>query len=300
MKANAFALLDGDDEDVEAKYAGTRDRSNVDKAPAAKATAQGKAPARPPALVGSGAAGSSGAGSSSNAGSSMVANGGAPQRREYNAGARPYQGNNRRPDFSDREAFRRSFQKVSIESNGTVVLRLHETDIVKVWPNGDVILNTGTWFTAKTMGSMNDALKHFGMVVEVVDNPVTKGVWKVYDGHSKYYRFADNMKVPAAEDADRGRAAKLLEAYDMAVPAFLRPRPVQQAPPAAQQHNTALAAAAGLATGPGLAPAGGSCFCACCSWGGRHQGCHPVSIQRPGVQLWWASSCPQQKQSLYG
>jgi hypothetical protein len=80
---------------------------------------------------------------------------------------------------SDRFEFRRKAQKVFV-SQGDVILRLHETDIVRVKANGDVVLSTGGWATHKTMTSMNDALELFGMWVEQQPGTdITRGRWQV-------------------------------------------------------------------------------------------------------------------------
>ncbi|WIA38369.1 hypothetical protein OEZ86_001699 [Tetradesmus obliquus] len=66
----------------------------------------------------------------------------------------------------DRFEFRHKSQKVWVDrTTNDVILRLHETDIVRVRPNGDVTLSTGGWATHKTLQSMNDALWLFGMFV---------------------------------------------------------------------------------------------------------------------------------------
>lgn len=129
-------------------------------------------------------------------------------------------------DRSDRRAFRRNAQVVTIEpSTNTVVLRLHQTDIVKIKPNGDVILNSGGWKTVKTQESMNDALEPLGM--KVTGHPYDG--WIVDDGHDNRYRYADDMLVPHKTDEDRYRASIMLEEYGVTVPAALRPREITSA-----------------------------------------------------------------------
>jgi hypothetical protein len=231
--SNAFALLAGsdDDEDIESKYTTkkakqqlqqqkAREEAEKQRRAAAQAQAEAQAQAqRVAASLFSGASSSSSSAAAPAAHNTSPANGaGSSARQSVRQAAR---------DRGDSRTFRRTFQKVFVENNtNTVVLRLHETDIVRVKPNGDVMLNTGGWKTWKTMQSMNDVLELFDMAVSSSNGPVVAGNWIVEDGHGRRYRYADNMLVPAGAEEDRHRARILLEEYEVPVPAALVPRQV--------------------------------------------------------------------------
>jgi hypothetical protein len=88
-----------------------------------------------------------------------------------------------------------------------VVLRLHETNLVRVRPNGDVLLNTGGWATHKTLRSMNDALQVFGMVVESETFNVPAGRWRVRDADGNTTLYYNSKNSPAITIPARGSSA---------------------------------------------------------------------------------------------
>jgi len=275
--SNAFALLEAsDDEDIESKYmtkkakqhlqqqkakeeAEKQKREEAEKqkrAVAVQANAQAQAQRVAASLfsVPSSSSGTSSAAASAPQGSNQsnanhYTNGaGTSSRQTQRQAAR---------DRGDSRAFRRTFQKVFVENNtNTVVLRLHETDIVRVKPNGDVILNSGGWTTWKTMQSMNDVLELFDMAVASTGGSVNAGNWIVDDGHGKKYRYADNMLVPAGAEEDRHRARIVLEEYELPVPAALVPKPVTTTarPPTTIAPQTPAASRPPVAAG-GSSPA---------------------------------------------
>ncbi|WIA18072.1 hypothetical protein OEZ85_009553 [Tetradesmus obliquus] len=93
----------------------------------------------------------------------------------------------------DRFEFRRKSQKVWVDrGTNDVILRLHETDIVRVRPNGNVTPSTGGWATHKTLQSMNDALRLFGMFVGSTSKFVPQGDWVVYDTDGQTFPYPNN------------------------------------------------------------------------------------------------------------
>jgi pyruvate/2-oxoglutarate dehydrogenase complex dihydrolipoamide acyltransferase (E2) component len=144
--------------------------------------------------------------------------------------------------------FRRKSQRVFVDRpTGDVILRLHETDIVRVTPRGDVILSTGGWATRKTLSSMNDALELFGMWVESLVRSETQGQWQVTDSDGSVHPYINNRQnfmttIRAKSADDRQRAEWLAEAYEI-------PYTPRAAPP------PAAAAAAAAPSGPRVAAA---------------------------------------------
>jgi hypothetical protein len=158
-------------------------------------------------------------------------------------------------NYGDNPEFRRKSQKVFVDRlTNDVVLRLHETDIVRVRPNGDVILCTGGWATHKTMHSMNDALELMDMWVESSGN-IPRGNWLVYDSDGSVIPY-DNDKInyvitiPGKSSEARQRAQWLAEAYNVAYtpgggqpqqPQGPRPRVMSGPPPPVPQQAAAAA-----------------------------------------------------------
>lgn len=166
----------------------------------------------------------------------------------------------------DNPEHRRRAQQVFVDrATNDVILRLHETDIVRVRPNGDVILSTGGWATHKTLNGMNDALELFDMWVEARDNQPPRGNWQVYDIDGTIIPYTNNkvnyiITINATGEDAHNRCRWLAEAFN--VPYAPRapagqarivsapPRPVQQTPaailPAAVPQRTANTGPAAL------------------------------------------------------
>jgi hypothetical protein len=53
--------------------------------------------------------------------------------------------------------------KVITQDDGTVVVRLHRTDVVTLFTDGTVVLNTGGWDTVTTRARMNQAANQLGL-----------------------------------------------------------------------------------------------------------------------------------------
>lgn len=76
--------------------------------------------------------------------------------------------------------------------DGTIAVRLHQTDIIQYKPNGDIILNSGGWRTVTTKARMNEYLpRPYGVLQE-------KGVWYVQitpNGWNKDLVYNDEMTL---------------------------------------------------------------------------------------------------------
>ena len=73
---------------------------------------------------------------------------------------------------------------------GYVYIRLHNTDIIILWPNGDYILNSGGWETVTTQERIN----RFSPGAQVYSDG--SGNWEVHTAIDSA-RFEDGMIIPA-------------------------------------------------------------------------------------------------------
>lgn len=168
--------------------------------------------------------------------------------------------------------YRRRSQRVTVDRpTGDVILRLHQTDIVRVRPNGDVILSTGGWATLKTLSSMNDALELFGMEVKAGRGGFSAGNWTVTDSDGSVHDYTNDKThyittIRSKGADDRQRAQWLAEAYEVpyhppaapaAAPSGPRIAAVSAPPPAASNNagTAARAATNGVGAGGGTAAA---------------------------------------------
>lgn len=180
---------------------------------------------------------------------------------------------------------RRRAQRVMVDRpTGDVILRLHETDIVRVTPNGDVILSTGGWATDKTLASMNDALELFGMWVDTTSRNIQAGSWTVTDSDSTVHNYHNTktnyvITIPSKGGDDKQRAEWLAEAYEIPYTA------PAAAPPAAAGPRRAAAPAA-AASGPRVAAAPSA---AAPSWGNGLAAPAPAPARPPGIGGSWAN-----------
>lgn len=72
--------------------------------------------------------------------------------------------------------------------NGDRVTRLHQTDVVRVTPNGKIVLNSGGWRTVTTKDRMNTA--------HGVRLYSSKGSWYVTDGNGAAVPYYDGITLP--------------------------------------------------------------------------------------------------------
>lgn len=94
------------------------------------------------------------------------------------------------------------------EENGNVIVQLEGITIVSVSPSGEVVLNTGGWYTQDTVNAMNQALKIIGMKIQVEGEP-EDGLWKVSDG-SRLIRYSDDIVLPPKGNQTARRAQAIL------------------------------------------------------------------------------------------
>lgn len=52
---------------------------------------------------------------------------------------------------------------VRTDEGGTLTVSYHDTNVVTVYPNGRIVLDTGGWFTVTTKTRMNQASNQFGL-----------------------------------------------------------------------------------------------------------------------------------------
>jgi hypothetical protein len=146
----------------------------------------------------------------------------APRGYPGRSTAAPRNGGSRPDDYY------RAFQLVYLDQgSGDVLLRFHKTDIVRVRPNGEVLLFNGEYYTATTAMSMNDALYPMDMEVKY-RGAAAKGDWYLVEPDGNELPFENGMVVPARTAEDTKRAEWLMEAYGgTAAVQALRARRVQ-------------------------------------------------------------------------
>ena len=70
---------------------------------------------------------------------------------------------------------------ISRDPDGVLRVRYHSTNVVTVYPNGRIVLDTGGWRTATTKLRMNQASNELGLGFQVYQQD---GKWYVaIDGH---------------------------------------------------------------------------------------------------------------------
>jgi hypothetical protein len=82
---------------------------------------------------------------------------------------------------------------ISRNADGSIVVRLHSTDVVTVATDGTVTLNTGGWNTVTTRARMNQAANEFNLGFRVFQEKHSLYV-RVFD--SKPYDFAIGHTLP--------------------------------------------------------------------------------------------------------
>lgn len=90
----------------------------------------------------------------------------------------------------------RGTNKRQIRWNGRQLdVQLHKTIVVKVLPNGVVILNSGGWRSMQTLTTINSVIKFIQLRVHFVGNDVWDGNWFVTNDRGWNARFGDNMCI---------------------------------------------------------------------------------------------------------
>lgn len=69
-----------------------------------------------------------------------------------------------------------------------LAIRLHDTDIITVFPGGNIVLNSGGWKTVTTKRRMNSVLNKFG--IKIYSN---KGQWFVSYRDNVVIEFKDGI-----------------------------------------------------------------------------------------------------------
>jgi len=100
-------------------------------------------------------------------------------------------------------------EKLLRGEEGTLILRLRDTDVVKVWPSGELQLSSGGYATALTARCLEAALGVLGL--KLLTDAAT-GEWRVSDGRALLRRFEDGMRVPPSPVVP-DRAARFAAAY---------------------------------------------------------------------------------------
>ncbi|KAK9861033.1 hypothetical protein WJX84_008638 [Apatococcus fuscideae] len=136
------------------------------------------------------------------------------------------------PRQHDPLAKRRQWQRCEQdEETGDVVVIFKNYEIIRVTPNGDIILDSQGRKSPLLLASMNDALNLLGIrIIEVGEQ------WSVSEGKA-LIRFSDNVVLPSKGQATAHRGQTLLAAFR---------DPDGKAAAAATAASTAAAAAAGL------------------------------------------------------
>lgn len=72
-----------------------------------------------------------------------------------------------------------------------IIVRLHNTDIMNLWPNGSIMVDTGEWNTKITRNRINAALRGIGKLLVVVNRKL-----KIYTiATGEYADYHDGMLV---------------------------------------------------------------------------------------------------------
>lgn len=110
---------------------------------------------------------------------------------------------------------RRKAQSCFIEeATGDVVVQYHETIIVRISPEGDILLDSGGFHKAMTMASFNDVLSAVGVKVSAPEaGRLEDSQWLVSDGHS-LFRFQDGMTLGSKGPHSATRGPLVLQAFN--------------------------------------------------------------------------------------
>lgn len=82
------------------------------------------------------------------------------------------------------------------EENGQTIIRLHNTDIVRILPCKDVVLNTDNWYTRTTKERINAHIGHLGHIVQ------KNGEWYFVpkSDNTVLIPYFDHMRIDATID----------------------------------------------------------------------------------------------------
>lgn len=120
-----------------------------------------------------------------------------------------------------------------------VVFKAYDTELIRIRPAGDLVINAEGSRSTPIFNSLNDALSKLGLKVVSV-GPTTAGNWSISDGRT-LTRFYDGVVVPSKGMASSSRGRVLLSAFSDPL--------VEQAAQEASAASTAAAIAAGILPG---------------------------------------------------
>ena len=80
--------------------------------------------------------------------------------------------------------------------DGQIIIKLHETDIVRILPCGDIVLNTDNWYTRTTKDRINAHIGHLGHIVQ------RKHEWYYVpkSDNTRLIPYFDHMRIDATFD----------------------------------------------------------------------------------------------------
>lgn len=115
----------------------------------------------------------------------------------------------------DFQQIRRKAQMCYIEeATGDVVVQYHNTIIVRISPEGDILLDSGGFHKRMTLASFNDVLAPVGIKVSAPEaGRLEDTQWLVSDGRS-LFRFQDGMTLDSKGIHSATRGALVLQAFD--------------------------------------------------------------------------------------
>lgn len=85
--------------------------------------------------------------------------------------------------------------------DGSVGIRLHDTDIITIMEDGRVILDSGGWRTATTKARMNSSLNPYWPTFAICTD---SGVWHLYKGAYRLCRFEDGIEISGSGNVKGG------------------------------------------------------------------------------------------------
>ena len=93
----------------------------------------------------------------------------------------------------------RSHHTQVFSEGGDTVVRLHQTNIVTIRANGDVVLSSGGWRTHQSLKGINLSLQAVASGLQLVaDGHVADASWRVTNGRDWSAPFYDGIVVPRA------------------------------------------------------------------------------------------------------
>lgn len=99
------------------------------------------------------------------------------------------------------------------EATGDVVVQYHKTIIVRISPEGDILLDSGGFHRAMTLASFNDVLEAVGVKVSAPEpGRLENSQWLVSDGRS-LFRFQDGMTLGSKGPHSATRGPLVLQAF---------------------------------------------------------------------------------------